>query len=313
MASELPGAGRTVVVTGASRGLGLATATHLYRRGWHVLCAMRSPDAGLARFRSAIGGPIDEGRVSGVRLDLEDDKSIAAAARTILDSVGAPDGVVHNAAMAVAGCAEEIPMDFWRRLLQTNLLGPISLTDALLPAMRDRGQGRFVVISSQGGIRAFPSVSAYAASKSALERWAEALAGEIAPFGLGLSILIPGVFKTDILEETQTYADFSGPYAELHTAIDHNGRRMVKLARPVEKFAPAVERALLDTSPFARRPVGPDAVMLYWANKLLPAKALHHGIGKALGIPRAVSRTSDPGGTTSEMRVVATSTADPAS
>jgi NAD(P)-dependent dehydrogenase (short-subunit alcohol dehydrogenase family) len=274
---------------------------------------MRSPDAGLTRFRSAIGDKIDESRVTGVRLDLEDEASIAAAARTILDTVGPPDGIVHNAAVAVAGCAEEIPLDVWKRLLQTNLLGPISLTDALLPAMRDRGRGRFVVISSQGGIRAFPSISAYAASKSAVERWAESLAGEVAQFGLGVSILIPGVFKTDILEETQTYADFTGPYGDLHTATDHRGRRMVRLARPVDKFAPAVERALLEAAPFVKRPVGPDAVMLYYANKFLPARTLHHVIGMAMGVPRAGSHVGVSRASGAPQRVAAGSTADPTS
>jgi len=313
MPSELSGAGRTVVVTGASRGLGLATAALLYRRGWHVLCAMRSPDNGLARFRSTIGEPLDEARVTGVLLDLEDDSSIAQAAHTIQDMVGVPDGVVHNAGVAVAGCAEEIPLDIWKRLLQTNLLGPITLTNALLPAMRARGQGRFVVISSQGGIRGFPTISPYAASKSGLERWAEALAGEIAPFGLGVTVLIPGAFRTDILEVTQTFADPHGPYAELHTAIETSGRRMIRLARSVEKFAPAVERALLDNAPFVRRPVGPDAVMLYYGNKLLPARALHHGISKALGLPRAGKLGRGSSTTPARTRVGAASTGDPTS
>ena len=313
MGSELPGAGRTVVVTGAARGLGLASATFLYRRGWHVLCAMRSPEAGLARFRSTIGGPIEEGRVTGVRLDLEDDASIAEAAHTIRESVGSPDGVVHNAGVAVAGCAEEIPLDVWKRLLQTNLLGPITLTNALLPGMRHRGHGRFVVISSQGGIRGFPTISPYAASKAGLERWAECLAGEIAPFGLGVSVLIPGAFRTDILAETQTFADMTGPYADLHTAIERSGRQMIRLARAVDKFPPSVERGLLDTAPFVKRPVGPDAVMLHFANKLLPARALHHGVSRAMGLPRAGSLSIEPGVTSAPTRGAAASTADPAS
>lgn len=300
MPSEHFGAGRTVVVTGASRGLGLASAVLLYQHGWHVLCAMRSPDEGLARLRATIGGAVEESRIRGIRLDLEDDASIARAAHSIQDCIGVPDGVVHNAGVAVAGCAEEIPLDIWKRVIQTNLLGPISLTNSLLPGMRARGRGRFVVISSQGGIRGFPSISPYAASKSGLERWAEALAGEIAPFGLGVTVLIPGAFRTDILEVTQSFAGPTGPYAEVNAAIENSGRRMIRLARSVDKFAPAVERALLDTAPFVRRPVGPDAVMLYFGNKLLPARALHHGISRALRIPR-------------EMHVGAGSKAGPAS
>ena len=79
--------------------------------------------------------------------------------------------------------------------------GPVALTKALLPSMRAAGRGRIVVLSSAGGIAGMPSISAYSAAKGALERWAEALAYEVAPFGLGVTILVVGMFKTDILTE----------------------------------------------------------------------------------------------------------------
>ena len=201
---------RSVVITGASRGLGLASATHLYKLGWRVVGAMRSPDAGLERLRAATGAAADDPRLVGIRLDLDDPSSIIAAAKTIVETVGAPDVLVHNAGIAAVGSVEEMPSEVWERLFRTNLFGPVRLTKELLPSMRAAGRGRIIVVSSQGGIRGMPSISAYSASKGALERWAEALAEEIAPFGLGVTILVSGTFKTDILtEQTPQYGDLT--------------------------------------------------------------------------------------------------------
>src|SRR6185312_8578213 len=102
---------RSVVITGASRGLGLASATHLYNLGWRVVAAMRSVDVGLQRLRAATGAAADDARLVGVRLDLDDPAAIAAAARAIEEAVGAPDALVHNAGIAAVGPVEEMPSD----------------------------------------------------------------------------------------------------------------------------------------------------------------------------------------------------------
>ena len=205
---------QSVVITGASRGLGLASAIHLYKLGWRGVGAMRSPDAGLERLRVATGAAANDPRLLGVRLDLNEPSSVIAAAKAIEEAVGAPNVLVHNAGIAAAGSVEDMPAEVWERLFRTNLFGPVQLTRELLPSMRAAGRGRIVVVSSQGGIRGIPSISAYSASKGALERWAEALAEEVAPFGLGVTILVSGTFKTDILtEQTVHYGDLNGPYA----------------------------------------------------------------------------------------------------
>src|SRR5215472_501549 len=100
---------RSIVITGASRGLGLASATHLYELGWRVVAAMRSLDAGLERLRAATGATLDDPRLLGVRLDLNDPSSVGAAAKAIEEAVGAPDVLVHNAGIAAAGSVEEMP------------------------------------------------------------------------------------------------------------------------------------------------------------------------------------------------------------
>src|SRR5215472_3528099 len=107
---------RSVVITGASRGLGLASAAHLYKLGWRVVGAMRSPEVGLERLRAATGAAAGDPRLLGVRLDLEDPASIVAAAKAIEAAVGAPDALVHNAGIAAFGCAEDMPFDACEQL-----------------------------------------------------------------------------------------------------------------------------------------------------------------------------------------------------
>ena len=278
---------RSVVITGASRGLGLASATHLYKRGWRVVGAMRAPDVGLERLREATGAAGDDPRLVGIRLDLDDPASIAAAAKAVQDQVGAPDALVHNAGIAAAGCVEDMPVSAWEQIFSTNFFGPVALTKALLPSMREAGRGRIVVLSSAGGIRGMPSISTYSAAKGALERWAEALAHEVAPFGLGVTILVCGMFKTDILtERTPHYGDHDGPYAAHYAQIDRRGLFMVRLASAPERFAPALARALDERGPFARHAVGFDARMLQLGSRFLPGWVLHGLVRLAMGLPR---------------------------
>ena len=285
---------KSVVITGASRGLGLASAAHLYRQGWKVVAAMRSPDVGLDRLRQATGAAADDHRLVGVRLDLDDPASIAAAARSIVDTVGAPDGLVHNAGVAGVGCVEEMPAAVWDQIFSTNLFGPVRLTKELLPAMRAAGGGRIIVVSSEGALHGMPGISAYSAAKGALERWAESLSQEVAPFGLGVTVLVAGTFKTDILELTQTYADPDGPYAALHAGLDGRGRRFVRFAAAPERFAPAVARSLADSKPFVRRAVGIDAHLVLMGSRVVPTSLLQRMIGLAMGLPRKGQLRNDP-------------------
>jgi len=277
----------SVVITGASRGLGLASATHLYRQGWRVVAAMRSPETGLDRLRAATGAGHDDSRLLGVRLDLDDPDSIAAAAEAIHQQVGAPDVLVHNAGVTAVGCVEDMPVGVWQQIFSTNLFGPVVLTKALLPSMRAAGRGRIVFLSSEGGIAGMPAISAYSASKGALERWAEALAYEIAPFGLGVTVLVVGMFKTDIItDQTPHHGDLAGPYAVHYAKIDRRGRAMIRLAGPPERFARALERALDERAAFARHAVGWDARLLLLASRVLPARVLRGVIRLAMGLPR---------------------------
>ena len=277
---------RSIVITGASRGLGFASAVRLYTRGWHVVAAMRSPEDGLDRLRAATGAAPGDPRLTAVRLDLTDGNSIVSAAKAVTEATGAPHIVVHNAAFVTVGCVEEVPPHLAEQIFATNVIGPIRLTQELLPAMRQAGRGRIVVVSSVGGIRGMPTTSLYSATKGAIERWAEALAQEIAPFGLGVTVVSAGVYRTDVYDEnyTTTHADLTGPYAPLHAALARTGQRVTRSAKPPEEFAVALEKALAVDAPFARRAIGTETRVMLAASRLLPASAFHALTRAATGL-----------------------------
>lgn len=280
---------RSVVITGASRGLGLASASHLYRQGWRVVAAMRSVDAGMECLRDATGARDDDPRLIGVPLDLTDAASVTAAAKSIEEMIGAPYGLVHNAGISAAGMVEETPLTLWEQMFATNIFGPVALTKALLPAMRATGRGRIVLVSSQGGVRGMPATAPYSAVKGALERWGESMAGEVAPFGLGVTILVAGTYDTAIITDAGTTdcRDFDGPYARHHATMDKRGRFAMRVAaRSPERFAAGLATALDSNKPFVRRSIGPDARILLIANRFLPAVGLHHMTRVMMGIPR---------------------------
>lgn len=290
---------RSVVITGASRGLGLASAVQLYHCGWQVVAGMRSPDTGLHALRQATGAAEDDARLIGIPLDLTDALSVAAAAKAIEAAVGAPNAVVHNAGISAAGMAEETPADLWERMFATSVFGPVALTNALLPSMRAAGRGRIVLVSSQGGVRGMPATAAYSAAKGALERWGESLACEIAPFGLGVTILVTGTYNTEIITDAGTTdcRDFAGPYARHHATMDKRGRFAMKVAaRSPQRFAAGLAKALESGAPFVRRSVGPDARMLLIANRVLPAAGLHQMVRVMMGLPRFGALGKDDNG-----------------
>lgn len=279
---------RSVVITGAARGLGFASSVRLYREGWRVVAAMRDPDTAMPLLRTATEASEDDDRLIGVQLDLMDSASVAAAAKAIQDAVGTPFALVHNAGISGAGMVEEADISLWQDMFATSVTGPVELTKALLPRMREAGEGRIVLVSSAAGARGQPATAPYSAAKGALERWGESMACEIAPFGLGVTVVVAGTYDTDIITDAGTTDDrnFGGPYARLHNTMNSRGRFAMRLARPPERFTDGLLKALDDRAAFRRRGVGPDAVMLLVANRILPAIGMHHLSRTVLGIPR---------------------------
>ena len=123
-------------------------------------------------------------------------------------------------------------MALWQKMFATSVLGPVALTKALLPSMRAAGEGRIVLVASAAGVRGQPATAPYSAAKGALERWGESMACEIAPFGLGVTVLVAGTYDTEIITDAGTTddRDFAGPYARLHNTMNTRGRFAMKFA-----------------------------------------------------------------------------------
>lgn len=202
---------KPVLVTGASSGIGEATAVHLAHKGFKVFAGARRREK-LDDLRA-----VAEGTITPVTLDVTESDSINAVMREI-ESHGAPlYGLVNNAGISVTGPLENIPVEEWRRQFETNVFGLVAMTQAVLPAMRAQGAGRIVNVGSVAGRIASPFMPAYAASKHAVEGLSDSLRREVAPFGIKVSVIRPGFINTPFGEQEQDgfvqYAKENGPYA----------------------------------------------------------------------------------------------------
>jgi NAD(P)-dependent dehydrogenase (short-subunit alcohol dehydrogenase family) len=164
--------------------------------------------------------------------------------------------------------------------------------------MRAARTGRVVLISSQAGVRGMPATAAYSAVKGAMERWGESMAGEIAAFGIGVTILVVGTFDTEIITDAGAtdVRNLAGPYAAHHNTMDRRGRMAIRLsAKSPQRFADRLSRELNGNAPFIRCAVGPDARVLLIVNRILPSRVLHHALRAMLGLPRFGSMGAETG------------------
>jgi NAD(P)-dependent dehydrogenase (short-subunit alcohol dehydrogenase family) len=212
-----------VLVTGCSTGFGLLTAVELARRGDRVFATMRDP-ARADRLRRALddagGGAADN--VEVVALDVKDDGSVRRAVAHALDAGGRLDAVVNNAGIASGSSVEETPVDTIASVFDTNVYGPVRVIQAALPAMRERGTGHIVNVTSLAAFVAPPFLGAYAASKHAMDALGEALAAEVAPFGIHVTNVAPGAYETPMIDVVDTEVaalDPSSPYLDRHRAL----------------------------------------------------------------------------------------------
>jgi len=199
----------TWLVTGAGRGMGVDIAQAALDAGHAVVATGRSTDA----VRAAVG---DSDDLLVVELDITSLASAQAAVQAALDRFERIDVLVNNAGNFFAGFFEELSPDQMRAQIETNLLGPMNVTRAVLPVMRKQRSGKVVSISSTAGIVGQEFCSAYAASKFGVEGWMESLRFEVEPFGIHTTIVEPGFFRTELLtKESTAYADLSiDDYAE---------------------------------------------------------------------------------------------------
>jgi NAD(P)-dependent dehydrogenase (short-subunit alcohol dehydrogenase family) len=236
----------SVLVTGASTGIGRATAERLRDRGWLVHASVRRQ------------GEAPE-RTTEVVFDVTDADAIRRAAQRI----GELDALVDNAGIAIASPLEFLPPEELTRQLDVNVVGQVRVLQAFLPALR-RSRGRVVLMGSIAGKSALPFLGAYAMSKFALEAMADALRLEVAPFGIHVSIVEPGTIATPIWTKPQRAVEELPPEAaELYGERIEKFRRLAAAraanAVPADEVAKAVEHALRSSKPKTRYVVGPDA------------------------------------------------------
>ena len=271
---------RTVVITGASSGIGRACALRLDRMGWTVFAGVRKEaDARALRDEASE-------RLAPLTIDVTDGATLAAAAQHVAAAVGERglDGLVNNAGIAVPGPIEVLPLNALRRQFEVNVIGQVAATQAFLPLLR-KGRGRIVNMSSIAGKVSSSLVGAYSASKHAIEALSDTLRIELHPWGIQVAIVEPGKIATPIWEkgETSGQAIWDGlPQAahELYAPLVEakkrrtERRRHTSLGIPPEEVAQAVAHALTARRPKIRYVVGKDARIAFALARLLPTRAL---------------------------------------
>jgi NAD(P)-dependent dehydrogenase (short-subunit alcohol dehydrogenase family) len=277
----------SVLITGASSGIGRVSTELLAARGWHVFATMRNVEkrGGLEQALECAG--LRE-RVEFLELDLNDPASIRDAAEVALARTGGTlDAVVQNAGVSAAGALEDLPESEIRRVIETNFFGVLWLSRAVLPAFRAQGKGRVVIVSSEAAFMGQPANSIYCASKWAVEGWAESLAYEVEPFGIKVVLVEPGPYRTEIWRSTPRIAPQGSPYRAWAQRVFRAGdRHATQSARDPKEVANVIAKALEAEHPRFRYTVGPFARMNHFLRGKIPSAFLRKGVKWYLGLER---------------------------
>jgi len=253
-----------IVVTGASRGIGLAISLELARAGHPVVAAMRDPSASPALREQAAREQLP---VQIERMDVGSDESVAQSFQKILEQ-GPVDVLVNNAGVERTGTVEEMPLADFRVCMETNYFGPIRCIQAVVPAMRERRSGTIINVTSVAGKICFSPFSAYSASKFALEALSEALAQELRTFGVRVVIVEPGIIDTRMARNIEGTRS-SNVYPQPRRCAALFQASMAAGAAGPEIVARKVREVIESQSPALRVPVGPDAEpFLAWRQSL---------------------------------------------
>lgn len=267
--------GEIVVVSGASSGIGAATARELARRGWHVLAGVRkSADA------DALRGP----NLEPVMLDITDVGAIAALVKRIADDPARRPlrGVVNNAGVGVNAPVEVYPLAEWRRLFEVNLFGHVAMMQALLPTLIE-SRGTIVNISSVGGKVAMATYGPYADAKFALEAVSDSLRREVAALGVKVVVIEPGAVTTDMLGRVGSAAERvvammtdeqRGRYGALMRAVVSQAKASIPSGSPPERAAKIIADAIASDRPRARYTIGRDAAIVVRLTRFLSDRRL---------------------------------------
>ncbi len=274
-----------VVVTGASTGIGAATARELARRGFHVLAGVR---------RDADGDAIRSTNVEPSRLDITSEAEIAMLVKRIADD---PDrrplrALVNNAGIQINAPVEALPLAEWRRLFDVNLFGHVAMTQALLPALIE-SRGTVVNVTSVGGKLAMAGYGPYAGTKFALEAVSDSLRREVAAFGVKVVVVEPGAVTTEmtgrlvIASERITggmSAEQHGRYDALMQAVIAQARTLTRegAGRPAEEVGRVIADAIISERPRTRYTVGRDAAIGVRLARFVSDRMLDSMLARAL-------------------------------
>ena len=265
-----------VLITGASSGIGAACAERLGHSGWTVVGASRRGTApAVAR---------------AMRMDVDDDASVSEGVAAVVARHGRVDAVVACAGWGLAGAVERTPIEDARAQLETNFWGSVRVVQAVLPVMRRQGRGRIVLVSSIGGVVGLPFQAFYSAGKFAIEGFGEALALEVAPFGIDVTLLEPGNLRTGFTAarrglDVSSRAAPRDPYAVAAARAVGRMERDERRGPPPEVAARTVERVLRAARPPRRVTVGASGERLVPAAKrLLPGPVFERLARRGLGL-----------------------------
>jgi short-subunit dehydrogenase len=279
------GENRIVAVTGASRGIGRASAGYLAQAGYRVFALARSEeDLRVLSAEAARRGQ----RIEPIRLDIADDESRRCAIATIMqvtDGYGL-DALVNNAGFGQFGPLEEIPTEKFRQQLEVNVVGLLAMTQPFLPAMRARQRGTVVNISSAAGRVATPFMGAYNASKFAVEGLSDALRLELSPFGVRVVLIAPGPIRSSFGEAADALSqeDPMSPYAPFIERWRQMRRTTDRFERSAETVGRVVVRAIAAERPRPRYTITIPARMGAVTRRLVPDVVSDWILRRALGL-----------------------------
>lgn len=282
---------RTVLITGGTDGLGRAAALLLAEKGYRVFAAGRSAEkrAEIDRIAASKKFPLES-----LELDVTDDGSVSRGVQTVLQKAGTIDVLINNAGVGLLAVVEELKLDDLRRQYETNIFGVLRVTQAVLPHMRERRQGRILMLSSVAGIMTPPLYGAYSSSKHALEALSNALRLELYPFQVEVILIEPGYIMTSFQqtarELAQPYVEGASksPYAKIYASAMAGASSSRKESKTTpEDCARVILGAIEASHPKARYTVTPLAKWAAFGRRVLPDTLLDSFLRRKFGIVRA--------------------------
>lgn len=276
----------SVWITGASSGFGKHTALALAGEGWQVFASMRNLDKGKTLLDDAEPLGVED-QIIVVETDVTSTASVKKSLSSILDqSGGALDVLFNCAGHTTIGAFEDMTEAEYRGVMDTNFFGTLATTHCVLPIMRDAGHGRIVVVSSNAVNTPHPLMSLYAASKWAVEGWAEALALEVEPFGLKVAVVQPGAHKTPFGENTSPIMPEESAYLEWVKRATPGMQNLDRWGRDPHQATAAIVSAIRDPEPLFRYHIGEDARFFSWLKGACPFEVRAWVTRAIVGLPQ---------------------------